>query len=155
MDEKTKERVHEIAKALKELHLAANMEEALARAKEIVESAQENGKSIKDLMGDMKAEASEQSKSANKISADSDKTRAKLSSEAHEEHKHTEHNIESASKDKAVAKQTKENVGYDVKVHKLESGDVKEATREVDDIECATKDAEFIVKESGKVKKKK
>ena len=57
MDEKSRERVHAIAKSLKELHLAADMDEALRRAREIVESAQTNGKSIKELMSEISEEA--------------------------------------------------------------------------------------------------
>ncbi len=155
MDDKKSERVHEIARALKELHLAASMEEALERAREIVKSSQDDGKSIKELMSDIKDEAKEQNKSAEHVQKESDKSREKLSSEAHEEHKIIEKHLESAKEDKTAAKETKEQVNFDVKVHKLEKGDVKEAVHEVDDIDCAVKDTAFIEKEAEKVQGKK
>jgi len=155
MDENTKERVHQIAKSLKELHLAANMEEALKRAREIVESTKENGKSIKELMGDIKEEAKELGKEAVHIEKESEKAREDFENTAQKEHKDTEHNIIEGQKTEASAKKTEEDIAFDVKVHKLEKGDVEEATREVDELDCATKDADYIVKEADKVRKKK
>ena len=57
-------------------------------------------------------------------------------------------------KTKASARKTKENLDFDIRVHKLEKGDVKEAMHEVDDIDCAVKDADYIIKEAEKVQKK-
>jgi len=155
MDEKSKERVKQIAKSLKELHLATNMEEALDRAREIVESAKSSGKPIKSLLGDINEETSEEGKKARHIESASERTGKELSKEARKERKDSEHNIESAKKDKSSAKSAKENLDYDIRVHKLEKGDVEEATHEVDDIKCAVKDAGFIVKEAEKVQKRK
>ncbi len=56
MEEK-KSKVHEIALMLKELHLAANMEEALERAKEMLK--EDNGASLKDLVANAKGELKE------------------------------------------------------------------------------------------------
>ena len=149
-----RERMHQIARSLKELHLAATMEEALKRAKEIVESVKENGKPIRELMEDMKEEAKEQDRSAEHIQHESDKHRRELEGEAHGEEKQTEHSIASAKDTKTSAKSTEEQLNYDIKVHKLETSDVKEAMREVDELECATKDADYIVKEAEAVQKK-
>ena len=155
MDDKTRERVQEVAKALKELHLAANMEEALSRAKEIVASSQSESKSVNDLMKDVNKEAAEQIKTAENIEKGSEKAREELSKEAQHEHKQIEKNLESAKEDKATAKETKEQIKHDIKVHKLEKGDVEEATKDVDELECAAKDAEVIVEEADKVQEKK
>jgi len=140
---------------LKELHLATNMEEALKRAREIVESAKDNGKSIKELMGDIKEEAKELGKEAVHIEKESEKAREEFEGAAHKEHKMAEHNIIEGQKAKDSAKKTEEDIAFDVKMHKLEKGDTEEATREVDELDCATKDADYIVKEADKIQKKK
>ncbi len=155
MDEKTKERVHAIAKSLKELHLAASMDEALKRAREIVASAQENGKPIRTLMNEIKEEAGEQSKEAGDIEKSSAKSRKELDKESRAEQRDAKHSISSAKKSKAGAKSAREEVNYDIKVHKLEKSDVKEATREVDELKCATEDVDYIIKEAEKIQKRK
>ena len=155
MDEKTRERIKEVAKSLHALHLAASMEEALERAREIVASAKDNGKPIKELMSEVSEEAQDQGKEAEHIQKESDKAREVLSKTAHEEAKHTEHNIASAKQTKAAVKSTEEQAKFDLKVHKLEKGDVKEAVREVDELDCATKDADYIIKEAEKIQKAK
>ncbi len=149
MDEKTRERIHAVAKSLHELHLAASMEEALKRAKEIVESEKANGKTLKQLMG----EAVDQKKRAGHIEKDSETARKELSKEASSEERSAKHNVKSASQDKAHAKSTKEQLDYDIKVHKLEKGDLSESSKEVKEIDCAVEDADFIVKEAEKVQK--
>lgn len=143
MDKKSKERVNQIAKSLKELHLSDNMEEALKRAKEIIESAKGIGKPIDKLL--------REAKSIDKLSEHS---RKELLKEAHKEHSSAEHNIIEGKKAKASAKKAKENIGFDVKMHKLEKGDVKEAMHEVEELDCAVKDADYIIKEAEKVQKK-
>ncbi len=155
MDEEKRKRIHEVARALKELNVVASMEEAIARAKDIVANSQSNGKSLKELMGDIAGEATEQNREADHIQRESDSSRKELSAEARDEHKHAEHNIESAEESKAAAKKTGEQLAFDIKTHKLEKGDVQEAMHEVDELECAEKDAEFIVKEAEKIQKKK
>ncbi len=54
MDANTAERINQLAKSLKDLHLAATMEEAYERAKQIIlgTSTQGQEKSIKELMQD-------------------------------------------------------------------------------------------------------
>lgn len=144
MDKKAKERVEQIAKSLKELHLAASMEEALKRAKEIVESAKGMGQPIDKLMREAKS-----------IEKSSERARKELSKEANAEQRNTKHNIIDAKKSKASANKTKENIAFDIKVHKLEKGDVKDAMHEVDELDCAAKDADYIIKEAEKVQKSK
>ncbi len=151
MDKKSKERVEQIAHSLKELHLASTMEEALKRAKEIVENAKGSGQSIGALMREA---AKEQEHEAGSIERFSDKSRKELDKEAHEEHRDAEHNITDAKKSSSAARKTREDVGFDIKVHKLEKGDVKDAMHEVDEIDCATKDADYIIGEAKKVQKK-
>lgn len=56
MDEK-KSKVHEIALMLKELHLAANMEEALKRAEEMLKGGE--GDTLKNLVAEAKGELKE------------------------------------------------------------------------------------------------
>ena len=144
MDKKAKERVEQIAKSLKELHLAASMDEALKRAKEIVESAKGMGKPIDKLM-----------REAESIEKASEHSRKELSKEANAEQRNTKHNIIDAKKSKASALKTKENIAFDIKVHKLEKDDAKDAIHEVDELDCATKDADYIIKEAEKVQKSK
>ncbi len=153
MDEEKRKRIHEVARALKELNVVPSMEEAIARAKDIIANSQSDGKSLKELMGDIAGEAKEQNREADHIQKESDAARKELSAEARDEHKNTEHNIESAEESKAAAKKTEEQLAFDIKTHKLEKGDVEEAMREVDELECAEKDAEFIVKEAEKIQK--
>jgi hypothetical protein len=143
MDKKSKERVNQIAKSLKELHLSDNMEEALKHAKEIVESAKGIGKPIDKLMREAKS-----------IEKSSEHSRKELLKEARKEHSSAEHNIIKGKKSKAAAKKTKENIGFDIKMHKLEKGDVKEAMHEVEELNCAVKDADYIIKEAEKIQKK-
>lgn len=50
MDDETNARIHELARSLKSLHLAATMEEALARAKEVILSSQEGNKPLAAMM---------------------------------------------------------------------------------------------------------
>jgi len=147
--------MHQIAKSLKDLHLVANMEEAMERAKIIVEGAQTNGKPINELMSDMKEKASEQSKTAGHIEKESEKAREEFSAEAHGHRVQIEKHLESAKQDKETAKNAGELLKHDIKIHKLEKGDTEEAVHEVDDIHCAVKDTEFIAKEAEKVQKKK
>jgi hypothetical protein len=54
MDANTAERISQLAKSLKELHLAASAEEAYERARQIIEGTAASGtdKSIKELMGE-------------------------------------------------------------------------------------------------------
>jgi len=144
MDKKAKERVEQIAKSLKELHLAASMDEALKRAKEIVESAKGMGKPIDKLM-----------REAESIEKSSKHARKELSKEANAEQKNTKHYIIDAKKSNASAKKTKEQIAFDIKVHKLEKSDVKDAMHEVDELDCAAKDADYIIKEAEKVQKSK
>ncbi len=54
MTNKKIERIHELARSLKELHLAATTEEALARAREIIESSAANGISVKEFASGVK-----------------------------------------------------------------------------------------------------
>jgi hypothetical protein len=143
MDKKSKERVNQIAKSLKELHLSTTMEEALKRAKEIVESAKGMGKPIDKLL-----------REAKDIDKLSEHSRKELLKEARKEHSSAEHNIMEGKKSKASVKKTKDTLGFDIKVHKLEKGDVKEAMQEVDEIDCAIKDADYIIKEAEKIQKK-
>ncbi len=133
MDEKTRERINAIAKSLKALHLAATDEEAEMRAKKIVEETKGEGKTIKELF----------------------ETRESLDKEANQEHKTAEQDMGAAKELKEKTKETKEQLNYDIKVHKLEKGGVEEATKNVDELECAAKDTEYIVKEAEKVQRKK
>ncbi|GEM_PF-3127511 len=155
MDEKTRERVHQIARSLKELHLVATMDEALDRAKKIVESAEQMGKPMNNLMSEMKEESENLSKQAVHLQKESDATREELSSEAHRHRKEIESDFSSAEKSKSSAIKAKEDLEFDIKVHKLEKSDTEESIKETEDIACAAKDAEFIVKEAEKIQKKK
>lgn len=57
MDPETAKKVNELAKNLKELHMAASMEEATERAKEIIIGDREdNSKSISELMNELESE---------------------------------------------------------------------------------------------------
>lgn len=57
MDPETAKKVNELAKNLKELHMAASMEEATERAKEIIIGDREdNSKSISELMNELEGE---------------------------------------------------------------------------------------------------
>ena len=136
-DEKTQQRIHELARSLKDLHLVASMEEALKKAREIITSTNQEEKSIKELMEETK------------------QARKELSSAAEKEHKGIVQDFSSAEKDKSATVQTKEQLDFDVKTHKLEKGTVEDAMKEVDDIACAVKDTNYIVKEAEKIQKKK
>ena len=54
MDQEQK--IQELARSLKELHLAATMEEALARAREMVMSTQSDDKSLREVIDEDKDE---------------------------------------------------------------------------------------------------
>jgi len=147
-----REKVRAIAKSLKELHLVANEEEAEKRAREIVTQGAEDGKPIKELF----AEAfGEKSGEANKVLSENEKARETLEHEAHEEHKSAEHNIIEGKEAKEQVQKTQEQLQFDKKMHSLEKGGVEDATKDVDELECAVKDTEYIVKEADKVQKKK
>lgn len=91
---------------------------------------------------------------AKEIEKESEKARKELSKESRKERSDASHNIIESKKSKASAKKTKEEIAFDIKVHKLETGDVKDAMHEVDEIDCATKDADYIIEEAKKVQKK-
>src|SRR5574342_863669 len=93
-------------------------------------------------------------KRAKEIEKDSEKARKQLSKEASKERRDASHNIINSKKSRASAGKTKENIAFDIRVHKLETGDVKDAMHEVDEIDCATKDADYIIEEAKKVQKK-
>ena len=59
MDDETNTRIHELARSLKSLHLAATMEEALARAKEIMLSSREGQKPLAAMMNVLNQEPKE------------------------------------------------------------------------------------------------
>jgi len=103
----------------------------------------------------VKSRAKSLSKRASKILSESEKTRKQLSKKASRERKGSERDTSSAKKDKRTAKSTHKQVDFDIKVHKLETGDVKEAMHEMNDLECAVKDADYIIREAEKIKKKK
>ena len=94
-------------------------------------------------------------KRAKEIEKESEKSRKHLSKEARKERSGASHNIIAGKKAKVSAKKTKETLAFDVKVHKLETGDVKDAMHEIEELECATKDAEYIIEEADKVQKSK
>lgn len=91
---------------------------------------------------------------AKEIEKESEKTRKHLSKEARKERRDASHGIIDGKKSKASVKKTKENLAFDIKVHKLETGDVKDAMHEVEEIDCAVKDADYIIGEADKVQKK-
>lgn len=155
MSDKSKERVKAIAKSLKELDLAVSMDDALARAREIVKSAQGEGVAVKQLLRDIKDEASVKGSLAKSVSRESDKNRRKFSSEAKSENSLTKRNLKSAKVSKSKAKAVKEGVTFDIRVHKLEKGDTAEAMRKAEEVKCAVDDARFIVDEADKVQKSK
>lgn len=59
MDPETARKVNELAKNLKNLHMAATMEEAIERAKDIIIGTPDETKSIKDLMKELDEEKKE------------------------------------------------------------------------------------------------
>ena len=60
MDPETSRKVNELAQNLKKLHLAATMEEAYKRAKEMIVGINPGEKSIGQMMEDKKAQKSEE-----------------------------------------------------------------------------------------------
>lgn len=120
-----KSRLDQIANALMQLGVVANWEEAIARAKEIVKE-EGGGKTLKDLANEMQEESKESQK-----------------------------DTDSAKKTKEEVAKVKEDLKDDIKEHQLESGDKKEATKDLKDIECAVDDAEYIIGQSEKVQKAK
>ena len=65
MNEETKEKIEKLARNLKEMHLAATIEEARKRAKEIILStAKEGDKSIKEMMEEALQKEEETTKDA-------------------------------------------------------------------------------------------
>lgn len=116
-------RLEQIANALMQLGVVANWEEAVAKAKDILKE-EGGGKTLKELAKEMK-----------------------------EESKASEKDTDSAKKDEKKVKKTKEDLKEDVKEHSLEKGDVKAATEEIDDAECAKDDAEYIIEKAEEVQK--
>jgi len=155
MDEKMQENVHELARRLKELHLAATMEEAITRAKEMLANTKGSGKSLRELAGEMKKSAARVEKESVAVEKDIGHSREELNSDVHNEKKGVDEGFRSAKKSKGDVKTLGEQVKYDVTMHKLEKGDIEEAMREVDELECAADDVQTIVKEAQKVQKKK
>jgi hypothetical protein len=93
-------------------------------------------------------------KKAKEIEKDSEKARKELSKDARSERKDATHNIIDTKKSKASARKVKENIEFDIKVHRLEKGDVKDAMHEVDEIDCAAKDADYIIREADRLQKR-
>lgn len=118
-------RLEQIANALMQLGVVANWEEAVARAKDILKE-EGGGKTLKELAKEMKDESDESVKDAS-----------------------------SAEKDKKKVKKFKEVLAEDIKEHNLEKGDTDASSKEVDDIECAMDDAEYIIDKAEEVQKSK
>lgn len=146
MDEKKQERIHAIARSLKELHLAATMEEAVARAKEILDSADAEH---------LKKAASKVEREAANVQKEHDSEKKEIVENAAKERAQVEMDVKGAHKDMQKIKHAKETLAKDIKTHSLEKGDVKSALRNVDEISCAADDAEYIIEEAEEVQKEK
>lgn len=118
-------RLEQIANALMQLGVVANWEEAIARARDIIKE-EGGGKTLKELAKEMKDESKDSKKDTS-----------------------------SAIKDKKKAKKVKEALKDDIKEHELEKGDVKAATKELDNVECAKDDAEYIIDKADEIQKSK
>jgi len=118
-------RLEQIANALMQLGVVANWEEAVARARDILKE-EGGGKTLKELAKEMKEESQDLEKDASK-----------------------------AKKDKKNVKEVKEILKNDVKEHSLEKGDVDAATKELDNVECAVDDTEYIINKAEEVQKSK
>ena len=151
MDEKTKERVEKVAKALRELSISMNMQEAMQRAKEIVAAESHDGKPLKELV---KEEIKVETKEATAIQKEEEHDREKLSSETQEQHGEASETVEGASEDHTESQHVQEEVKADIKEHDLRQGDLKEATKEVEDIKHAVDDTRTIIEEAEKVQEK-
>jgi len=95
------------------------------------------------------------SKKVKKAASFSYGTRRELGGSARQERGHIEKSIISASQSRQNAKETGEQIKFDIKTHKLEKGDLDEAMHEVEELQCAVDDIDFLVKEAEKVQKKK
>lgn len=93
-------------------------------------------------------------KHARDIEKDTERARKELSREARTERRGAKRSIKEAKKSKSAARKTKENLAFDIKMHRLEKGDVKEAVHEMDELKCATGDAAFVVKTAERIQKK-
>lgn len=153
MDEKTREKVHALAKSMKELHLAASMEEALERAKEIILSSDDNSKAIKDLAEDIKHEVSKEAEIIDKASKLEEKFAEKIKSDIHKEVSDVKKSADFAKVSHTDLRSVAEKFDKDLKEHHIEKVDAKEATEDIEEIDCASKDARFIVDKADKVQK--
>ncbi len=148
--EKHQDKLHQLARSLKDLHLASTMEEALKRAKEVL-GGEDDGKSIKDLMEEASGVIKKDAKAAEKETA---KSRKELDAASHCIEDETDQEIASAKRDQKAAKKVQVSLDTTSKLHKLEKGDTNDALHEVDDINCAVKDVDTIVKQAERVQKK-
>jgi len=155
MDEKTRERIYELARSFKELHLAADMNEALERAKKIVLSSDEEGKPVKELLSDVKEEVSKEEKEVDKLQQSSDFDRKHFDSLIKKELSDTSQAIDFSESSRTQVKKMFEELKKDIKEHKLEEFELKEAVEDLDKVKCASEDLKFIVDEADKIQKKK
>ncbi|MBI4146572.1 hypothetical protein HY489_04510 [Candidatus Woesearchaeota archaeon] len=141
-------KVHELARRLKELHLVASMEEAIRRAKVILSDAKEGEQSIGQLMG-------EQRKKEQAVEKFVEVSRNELAGEAADVERKMVKDLVAGKRSKSQVAVVREQVHYDDKLHRLEKGDVRDALKDVGELDCAIEDTETILKQAEKVKKKK
>ena len=94
MDAKTAERINALAKSMKDLHLAASMEEAYERAKEVILGTKAEKKSVREMMKEIPKEDLARAKAEAKAEEEAHE-KEKLKTEAvHEEIKDIAHHTE-------------------------------------------------------------
>ncbi|RJQ19780.1 hypothetical protein C4580_05035 [Candidatus Woesearchaeota archaeon] len=144
-------RIHELARSLKELHLAGSMEDALKRAREIL-GEEDGGKSIAQLMQEAERKVGSEAKAVEKAVKTA---RAELERESKAHEDGIDRNSRSAQNDLNAARRAQSTVDLTGRLHKLERGDVKDALEDLDELDCAIEDIKTITEQAEKVQKKK
>jgi len=135
MDAKTAERINQLAHSLRELHLAASMEEAIKRAREIILGTPEKEeKSIKELFEDVDSKKEEKTVESVKEIKAVEKEIAKDIKELAED---IESDIKAGEKAKEDIAEAKEILKEDTEMHKVGKADVEETKEDLEKVEEA------------------
>jgi len=154
-DDKRQKRIHQVARSLKAMHIVSSMEDALARAKDIVSKEDGDGKSIGELMDEQVYKlAKEVESDQNKAHKFVEKTREKLDSSACSESSETTLEKKRLAAARDELDDLHNQLDADTRTHKLEKGDVEASKREVKSISSAADDALDIVDDAKKVQNK-
>lgn len=149
------ERVEKVAKSLADLKLVSNWEEAVQRARQIVENEADHDRSLKELMADLKKETSELDSAVSELDKKDLRAGNRLSREAEEINKGRLEATAGVKDERHEVQDAKAELKADAAMHKAEKKDIKFAEEKVGKLKHTMDDTEFLVDKADELQKKK